>query len=193
MSETFWLTGDEAADELLAHDDNALLLGMALDQQIPMEKAFAGPAVIAERMGGRLDVAAIAAMPDADFVQLCAQRPAVHRFPGSMGARLHQLCTVLTDEYDADARQVWAEGDGMQVLARIKKLPGFGDQKAKIMLALLGKRRGYPIDGWASAAGDYGDDQYRSVADITDADSLARVRETKKAAKAAARAAKEGV
>lgn len=187
----FWLTGDEAADDLLADDDNALLVGMCLDQQIPMEKAFAGPAVIAERMGGRFDVAAIAAMPEEEFVALCAQRPAVHRFPGSMGARVHQLCSVLVDEYDGSASHLWRDGDGATVLRRLKALPGFGDQKARIFLAVLGKRRKLPLQGWQAAAGDYADDQYRSVADIDGPESLLRVRETKKAAKAAARAAKE--
>ncbi|MEL4505762.1 HhH-GPD-type base excision DNA repair protein [Luteococcus sp. H138] len=185
---TSHLTGDPAADALLASNDDALLIGMCLDQQIPMEKAFSGPAVIAERLGGTLDVAAIAAMDEVDFVALCAQKPAVHRFPGSMGARVHQLCTVLTEEYDASAAQVWADGDGPTVLKRLKKLPGFGDQKARIFLALLGKRRGLAADGWREAAGDYGLDGYRSVADITDEASLQKVRETKKAAKAAARA-----
>ena len=188
---TSYLTGDAAADELLATDDNALLAGMCLDQQIPMEKAFAGPAVIAERMGGRFDVEAIAAMDEADFVALCARRPAVHRFPGSMGARLHQLCTVLAEQYDGRANQLWAEGDGRQVLARLKQLPGFGDQKARIFLALLGKRRGLQAEGWQQAAGEYGQDGYRSVADITDEAALLKVRETKKAVKAAARAARQ--
>lgn len=187
----FYLTGDPAADDLLATNDDALLLGMCLDQQIPMEKAFSGPAVIAERMGGSVDVAAIAAMPEEDFVEVCARKPAVHRFPGSMGARVHQLCTVLVDEYDGRAAAVWEQGGGPQVLKRLKKLPGFGDQKARIFLALLGKRRGLTAEGWREAAGDYGLDGFRSVADITDAESLLCVRETKKAAKSLARQAKQ--
>lgn len=187
----FYLTGDPAADDLLATNDDALLLGMCLDQQIPMEKAFSGPAVIAERMGGSVDVAAIAAMPEEDFVEVCARKPAVHRFPGSMGARVHQLCTVLVDEYDGRAAAVWEQGGGPQVLKRLKKLPGFGDQKARIFLALLGKRRGLTAEGWREAAGDYGLDGFRSVADITDAQSLLRVRETKKAAKSLARQTKQ--
>lgn len=188
----FHLTGDADADALLEHDDNALLAGMCLDQQIPMEKAFGGPRVIADRMGGSFDVRAIAAMAEGDFVELCAQKPAVHRFPGSMGARLHQLCTVLVDEYDAQASKIWDEGSGAQVLKRLKSLPGFGDQKAKIFLAVLGKRRGLQADGWREAAGDYGLDGHRSVADITDEASLLAVRETKKAAKAVAKVAKGG-
>ncbi|WP_420175059.1 HhH-GPD-type base excision DNA repair protein [Luteococcus sp. OSA5] len=189
---SFHLTGDANADELLATDDNALLAGMCLDQQIPMEKAFAGPSVIAERMRGQFDVLAIAAMPQEEFVDLCAAKPAVHRFPGSMGARLHQLCQVLAEEYQGDASRLWADGDGAEILRRLKKLPGFGDQKARIFLALLGKRRGLDAAGWREAAGEYGQDGYRSVADITDAESLQKVRETKKAAKAAARQAEEG-
>ncbi|MGO4958310.1 HhH-GPD-type base excision DNA repair protein [Luteococcus sp. Sow4_B9] len=183
----FHLTGDPEADSLLARDDNALLAGMCLDQQIPMEKAFSGPAVIARRMGGQFDVSAIAALPVDDFVAICAQKPAVHRFPGSMGKRLHQLCVVLVDEYDGQASEIWGSGTGREVLARVEKLPGFGEQKARIFLALLGKRRGLEAPGWREAAGDYGQDGYRSVADIVDADSLRLVREAKKAAKAATR------
>lgn len=186
---SFHLTGDESADALLASDDNALLAGMCLDQQIPMEKAFAGPAVIAERMQGRFDVEAIARMDEGDFVELCARKPAVHRFPGSMDARLYQLCTVLVEDYDGQAANLWGDGDGKQVLARLKKLPGFGDQKARIFLALLGKRRGLEAKGWQQAAGEYGEPGFRSVADITDEQSLLKVRESKKAVKAQAKAA----
>ncbi len=186
---TFWLTGDPAADELLGSDDNALLLGMVLDQQVPMEKAFAGPAVIAERMGGRLDVAAIAAMDEDAFVSLCAERPAIHRFPGSMGKRVHQVCQVLVDDFDADARRVWQHAaTGDDVKRAIAALPGFGDQKASIFTAVLAKRRGVRPPGWAEAAGAYGEpDCFRSVADVVDEESLAKVRATKRAAKAAAK------
>jgi uncharacterized HhH-GPD family protein len=191
MTTSFWLTGDPAADALLAADDNALLLGMVLDQQVPMEKAFAGPAVIAERMGGRLDVAAIAAMEEEQFVALCAERPAIHRFPGSMGKRVHQVCQVLVEEFDAEASHVWRDAStGEQVKQAIAALPGFGEQKAAIFTAVLAKRRGVRPAGWAEAAGAYGEpDSFRSVADVVDEDSLAKVRATKKAAKAEARAA----
>jgi len=185
------LTGEHEADALLSRDDNALLIGMVLDQQVPMEKAFSGPAVIAARMGGRLDVAAVAAMPEDDFVTLCAQRPAIHRFPGSMGKRVHQLCRALVEQYDASAASVWASAaTGQDLKAAVAGLPGFGDQKAAIFTALLGKQRGITPPGWREAAGPYGEDGvFRSVADVVDPDSLAKVRESKRAAKAAARAA----
>ncbi|WP_375424953.1 HhH-GPD-type base excision DNA repair protein [uncultured Friedmanniella sp.] len=187
---SFWLTGDPAADALLADDDNALLLGMVLDQQVPMEKAFAGPAVIAERMGGRLDVAAIAATPEEEFVALCAERPAIHRFPGSMGLRVHQVCRVLVEDFDGQAGLVWRDATtGAEVKRAIAALPGFGQQKAAIFTAVLAKRRGVRPPGWAEAAGPYGEPGcFRSVADVVDAESLAKVRATKRAAKAEAKA-----
>lgn len=185
-----WITGDPAADALLAADDNALLIGMVLDQQVPMEKAFAGPAVIAERMGGHLDVAAIAAMGEEEFVTLCAQRPAVHRFPGSMGLRIYQVCQVLVADFDGQAANVWRDATtGAQVKQALTALPGFGEQKAAIFTAVLGKRRGVRPTGWAEAAGAYGEpDCFRSVADVVDEESLTKVRATKRAAKAAVKA-----
>lgn len=185
-----WLTGDAASDRLLSTDANALLLGMTLDQQVPMEKAFSGPAVIAQRMGGSLDVAKIAAMDTEEFVALCSERPAIHRFPGSMGKRVQQVCRALVDDYDGDAENIWAGvSDGATVLKRLKALPGFGEQKGKIFLALLGKQWGITPSGWQRAAGDYGKDGFRSVADVTDNGSLQKVRETKKQVKAAAKKA----
>lgn len=184
-----YLTGDPGADALLASDPNALLLGMVLDQQVPMEKAFAGPAVIAERMGGRLDVREIAdADPDA-FAALCAQRPAVHRFPAAMAKRVQATCRVLADRYDGSAANVWADAtDGQDLLARIAALPGFGAAKAPIFVALLGKQYGVQLPGWREAAGIYGEaGSHRSVADVVDRPSLELVRAAKKAAKAAAR------
>ncbi|MVA75831.1 Fe-S cluster assembly protein HesB [Auraticoccus sp. F435] len=186
-----WLTGDPEADALLSRDLNALLIGMTLDQQIPMEKAFSGPAVIARRMGGRLDVAAIAQLPVEDFVALCSERPAVHRFPGSMGARVHQVCQALVRDWEGDARTlVETAPDGAELRRRIEALPGFGRQKASIFVALLGKQLGVAADGWQQAAGEYGQDGYRSVADVVDEASLQKVREHKKMVKAQAKAAR---
>ena len=180
------ITGDPVADALLAEDGNALLVGMILDQQVPMEKAFSGPAVIAERMGGRFDVAAIATMDEDDFVALCAQRPAVHRFPGSMGKRVHQACRVLVEQYDGRAQNLWQQAaTGEELHAALVKLPGFGAQKARIFLALLAKQYGVAPPGWREAAGPYGEEgAFRSVADVVDAKSMAKVRQTKRAAKA---------
>lgn len=180
------LTGDAAADALLSRDANALLIGMVLDQQVTMEKAFAGPSVIAQRMGGAFDVAAIAAMSEEEFTVICSQRPAVHRFPGAMAKRVQQVCRVLVEEYDADANRVWGSATtGAEVKSALAALPGLGDQKASIFTALLGKQRGVTPPGWREAAGAYGDDGvFSSVADVVDQESLLKVRETKKAVKA---------
>ncbi len=186
---TLWITGDDRADELLSTDPNALLLGMVLDQQDRMEKAFAGPALIAERMGGTLDVAAIAEADADDFVAVCAGPPAVHRFPKAMAKRIQEVCRVLVDRYDGDASRLWADApDGAAVRRAVASLPGFGAQKASIFTALLGKQYGLDVPGWREAAGDYGTDGFRSVADVTDAASLDKVRTTKREAKQAAKA-----
>lgn len=192
MGDSLWLTGDDEADRLLAADPLALLIGMLLDQQVAMETAFAGPAKIADRMG-ELSAEGIATANPDEFATLCATPPAVHRFPGSMAGRIQALCQVLVSEYDGDAAAVWSRDDptGTQILRRLKALPGFGDQKAKIFLALLGKQRGVQAPGWREAAGDYGEEgARRSIADVRDAESLLEVRATKKAAKAAAKAVK---
>jgi uncharacterized HhH-GPD family protein len=185
------LTGDPEADQLLTDDDNALLIGMVLDQQVPMEKAFSGPWVIAQRMGGSFDVAKIAAMTEDDFVALCSERPAIHRFPAAMAKRIHQVCQVVTDKYDGQAANLWNQArSGDEVKANLAGLPGFGADKAAIFTAVLGKQRGVTPEGWRTAAGYYGEPgTYRSVADIVDDDSLQKVRETKRSVKAAKKAA----
>ena len=186
------ITGDTAADELLTDNPLALLVGMLLDQQVPMETAFAGPLKIEQRTGAA-DAAAIAGMDPDAFLEAFKQTPAVHRFPGSMAARVQTLCQTLVDEWGGNAAALWTDGDpdGAEVLKRLKKLPGFGEQKAKIFLALLGKQYGFTGAGWREAAGDYGTDgSYRSVADIVSPESLTLVRENKRAMKAAAKAGK---
>nr|WP_305093566.1 HhH-GPD-type base excision DNA repair protein [Prescottella sp. R16] len=165
---------------------------MYTSQQVPMETAFAGPKKLHDRLGG-LDVHAIAATNPDDFVAVCAQPPAVHRFPKSMGGRIQALCGYLVDHYDGDTAAIWTSGEpsGKEVLKRLKALPGYGDQKARIFLALLGKQIGVRPDGWREAAGAYGDDgSRRSIADVVDRQSLLEVREFKQAAKAAAKAGK---
>ncbi len=186
-----YLTGNADADALLAADPNALLIGMVLDQQVPMEKAFSGPAVIAQRMGGGFDVRAIADADPEAFGALCSERPAVHRFPGAMAKRVQSTCRVLVDRYDGDAANLWAGvSAGDELRDRIAALPGFGAQKAAIFVALLGKQYGVQPDGWREAAGAYGEQgSHRSVADVVDDASLQKVRATKKAAKMAARQA----
>jgi uncharacterized HhH-GPD family protein len=188
---TLHITGDPAADELLTTDPLALLIGMLLDQQVPMETAFAGPEKIRDRVG-TLDPAAIAGEDSDAFAGVFSQTPAVHRFPGSMAARVQALCAAIVDDWSGDASALWTRGepDGPEVLRRLKALPGFGEQKAKIFLALLGKQYGFTGDGWRDASAPYGEDgSFRSVADITSADSLTKVRAFKKAAKAAAKKA----
>ena len=189
-ADRMYLTNSDEANLLLASDPNALLLGMVLDQQVPMEKAFAGPAVIAERMGGTLDVAAIAAADPEEFAALSSRPPAIHRFPASMAERIQGVCRVLRAEYDGSAANIWATGTASEVLDRLKALPGFGPQKAAIFLALLGKQYGATPQGWRKAAGDYGRaGTFVSVADVRDPDSLAKVREAKRAAKQAGKQA----
>jgi uncharacterized HhH-GPD family protein len=184
------LVQEPAADALLSENPMALLVGMLLDQQFPMEAAFAGPRKIADRIGD-VDAALIAGYDPDKFIALCSETPAIHRFPGSMAKRVQALAQVVVDEYGGDAAAIWTEGDpdGREVLLRIKRLPGFGDQKARIFLALLGKQYGFTGAGWREAAGDYGPDgTFKSVADVRDQESLDKVRSYKKAAKQAAKA-----
>ncbi|UFT00201.1 HhH-GPD-type base excision DNA repair protein [Nocardia huaxiensis] len=190
VSRTLCIAQEPDADELLSSDDFALLVGMALDQQFPMEHAFRGPWKIAERMGG-FDIRKIADADPEAFEELAATPPAIHRYGRSMGRRVQELARYIVDNYDGETAGLWTKGDpdGKEVLKRLKALPGFGDQKARIFLALLGKQRGLTAKGWREAAGAYGEENSRrSVADVTDAESLTQVREFKKQAKAAAKA-----
>jgi uncharacterized HhH-GPD family protein len=189
MARRLRLTGDPEADALLSNDPFALLTGMLLDQQISMETAFIGPRKIAERMDG-FDVRRIAESDLDEFVELCVAKPAIHRYGGVMARRVHALAQHIVENYDGKTERMWKAGkpDGQEVLNRLKALPGFGDQKARIFLALLGKQRGVQPEGWRAAAGAYGDDgSHRSIADVTSAETLAEVRAFKKAAKAAAK------
>jgi uncharacterized HhH-GPD family protein len=184
------ITGDPAADQLLSKDPFALLLGMLLDQQVTMESAFAGPEKIRTRIGS-MAPAAIAEYDPAGFVEMFKERPAVHRFPGSMAGRVQALAATVQHEWNGDATAIWTQDDpdGQEVLRRLKGLPGFGEQKAKIFLALLGKQGGLQAQGWREAAGPYGQESaFLSVADIVDPESLRKVRASKQAAKAAAKA-----
>ncbi|HWE90425.1 MAG TPA: HhH-GPD-type base excision DNA repair protein [Pseudonocardiaceae bacterium] len=189
MKSRLHLVGDAAADQLLADDPLALLVGMLLDQQVTIETAFAGPKKIADRMDG-LSVERIATADPDEFAKLCATPPAIHRFPGSMAKRIQALCAFLLEHYDGEADGVWRQGGptGAELLKRLKALPGFGEQKARIFLALLGKQLDVRPRGWREAAGDFGvAGSYCSVADIVDKPSLDTVRAHKKAAKAAAK------
>ncbi|MFD9422592.1 MULTISPECIES: HhH-GPD-type base excision DNA repair protein [unclassified Streptomyces] len=181
------------ADELLGRSPLAALVGMLLDQQVPMEWAFTGPFTLAERMGGDdLDAGEIAAYDPEAFTELFTAKPALHRYPGSMAKRVQQLCQFLVAEYGGEASAVWTDAKtGDELLERLNALPGFGTQKAQIFLALLGKQFGVRPTGWRAAAGPYGEaGSHHSVADITGPDSLAQVRAHKQEAKAAANTAK---
>ncbi|MBN9142243.1 MAG: Fe-S cluster assembly protein HesB [Micrococcales bacterium] len=187
---TLHLTGEPDADRLLSESPLALLIGMLLDQQVPMETAFAGPEKLRVRMGGTLDARTIADADPEAMAELFKESPAIHRFPGSMAARVQTLCRTIVDDWHGDASAIWTEGEpsGAEVLKRLKALPGFGDQKARIFLALLGKQYGLDAEGWEQAAGDYAQPgSFRSVADIVDHESLLTVRAHKKAMKAAAK------
>ena len=201
MTVKLWLAQESEADELLAENPFALLVGMVLDQQIPLERAFAGPKTIADRMarsqrvdlGGRivLDAAQVADYDPEKFAALCSEKPAIHRFPGSMAKRIQTLAQIVVDDYDGDATALWTAGDpdGPELLRRLKGLPGFGEQKARIFLALLGKQYAVTPKGWRAAAGDFGKaGTHISVADIADARSLDKVRSYKKEMKAAKKA-----
>jgi uncharacterized HhH-GPD family protein len=186
---TLRLSGNPDADALLSQDPLALLIGMVLDQQVPLEWAFAGPAELRRRLDRDLDAREIASMDPEALAALFSARPALHRYPGSMAARVLELCRLLVEKYDGKAEKVWqGVTSGSELLSRVRELPGFGEQKAKIFVALLGKQLGVRPKGWRKAAGPFGGRaSYRSVADIVDADSLARVRAYKQGLKAAAK------
>ena len=189
---TLRIAQDDAADELLSRDPLALLLGMMLDQQFPMERAFAGPRLLADRLG--VDTLSAADLAEADPEQLGTVfrgPPAVHRYPGSMAGRAQAVCRLLVERYDGRAEGLWADvPDGATLLERVGQLPGFGAQKARILVALLGKQYGVTPPGWREAAGDYGQEgSRRSVADVTGPESLAEVRAVKQEAKRAAKTA----
>ncbi|WP_019931839.1 HhH-GPD-type base excision DNA repair protein [Nocardia sp. BMG111209] len=189
VSRMLCLAQEPEADKLLSTNDFALLTGMLLDQQFPMEHAFRGPQKIAERMDG-FDLRRIAEADPEGFEELGATPPAIHRYGRSMARRVQELARYVVDNYDGVVSRLWTDGDpdGKEVLRRLRALPGFGDQKARIFLALLGKQRGVQPAGWREVAGAYGDEgSTRSVADVVDAESLAQVRAFKKQAKAAAK------
>jgi len=185
------LAQDPEADRLLTDSPLALLIGMVLDQQIPLEWAFTGPLTLTRRLGRDLDATDLAERDPEELAKVFATPPALHRFPGSMAGRVQELCRVIRDDYDGDAARAWAGADdGKELMRRIEALPGFGKQKAKIFLALLGKQLGVQPKGWRQVAGEFGEAKsFRSVADITDPKSRDKVRAYKKQMKAQAKAA----
>jgi uncharacterized HhH-GPD family protein len=179
------ITGDAEADRLLVDNSLALLIGMLLDQQVPMGWAFRGPLTLQERLGGSLDAETIAAMGPDKIEAIFRDKPAMHRYPGSMGKRTHALCAYVVEHYDGDASAIWRDApSGQEIYRRLRELPGYGEEKSKIFLAILGKRLGQAAPGWEEAAAPFSDDTPRSVADVDSSETLARVREFKKARKA---------
>ena len=188
MMGTLAVTGDDAADHLVNTDPLALLTGMLLDQQIPMEKAFHSPYDLQERLGHPLDAQRIAEMDEERLLELFRQRPALHRFPGSMGKRVQAMCAHLVEHHDGRAESVWADAaDGADLLRRLRAIPGYGDEKARIFVALLAKRMGVRPAGWEEAAGPFADATPRSVADIDSREAFATVRKWKQEQKAKGR------
>jgi uncharacterized HhH-GPD family protein len=182
------ITGDHDADALLETDPLALVVGMLLDQQVSMETAFLGPSKLKARLGETFDAASIAAMDPDEFIEVCREKPAIHRFPKAMGARIHDLCRVVVADYDGDPSHIWkGVRSGTVLHERLSALPGFGEEKTKIFIALLAKRLGVAPKGWQEVAAPFSDDVPRSIADVGSPDTLAQVREWKRAQKAAGR------
>lgn len=191
MGAMLCLAQNPDADALLSSDPLALLIGMVLDQQIPLEWAFTGPFTLTQRLGRSLDAADLAERDPEALAKVFATPPAIHRFPGSMAGRVQQLCRMIVTDYDGNPEQIWSGvADGVELRKRIEGLPGFGKHKAKIFVALLGKQYGVQPANWREAAGEFGEQgSLRSVADIVDGTSLINVRAYKKQMKAAAKAA----
>ena len=185
MPGTLYITGNEESDALLNDDGTALLIGMLLDQQVPMEWAFRGPYNLERRLGVPLDATTLAALGEEKVEELFREKPALHRYPGSMAKRAHALATHIVENYDGDTAAIWTTAsDAGELFARLRALPGFGDDKAKIFLAVLGKRLGVAPEGWEEYAKPFSDAQPRSVADIDSPEALKRVRAFKQEQKA---------
>ncbi len=183
MTESLNWTGDAAADRLLASDPLALLIGMLLDQQFPMERAFAGPHILRTRLGRNLDAADLAEVPEDELVEVFRGPPAIHRYPASMAKRTQSLARMIVEEYDGEASRVWeGAADGKDLYTRLRALPGYGDAKARIFVGILGKRLGVTPPGWEAEAADWA-----SIADVATFDDIAELREAKRLAKEAAK------
>jgi uncharacterized HhH-GPD family protein len=187
---TLSLPIEDAANELLSRSPLALLTAMLLDQQVPLEKAFSSPYQLALRLGHEPTAEELAGYDPGALAAIFSERPALHRFPKAMAARVQELARIIADRYDGDAARVWTTAaSGAELAARLIELPGFGEYKARITMALLGKQLGVRPEGWREAAGWFGEEgSHYSVADITDEASLAAVRAHKKQLKAAAKA-----
>jgi len=189
------LTGNDEADALLATDPLALVIGMVLDQQIPLERAFRSPFDLKERLGGSLDAGAIASMDPEALAEIFGAKPALHRFPSSMARRVQDVCRLIMDTYDGDAAAIWTSAaNGKELLAHVKALPGFGVQKARIFIALLGKQMGLHTPGWQQVSTPFSrPGTFQSVADIDSPAALTKVRQFKQQMKAEAKAKASGI
>jgi uncharacterized HhH-GPD family protein len=184
---TLYITGNPASDKLLNSNGTALLIGMLLDQQVPMEWAFNGAHTLKQRLG-HLDPRKIARMDPDEFLTVCLEKPAIHRFPKAMAQRIQGMCQIIATDYGNKGENIWSDVTDASVLfERLRKLPGYGEEKAQIFIALLGKRFGVTPNGWKKAAGVFSDSNPRTVADITSPETLLKVRAWKKAEKAADR------
>ncbi len=179
MEGTLAITGREESDRLLNSDPTALLIGMLLDQQVPMEWAFSGPLTLSRRLG-HLDPPRIAAMDVDEFVAICCDKPAIHRFPAAMGRRIHAMCQAISTDYSGDSEAIWRDAaNAAELVARLRRLPGFGEEKTMIFIALLAKRFGVAPPGWEEVAGPFADDQPRTAADVDSPQALQAVRSWK--------------
>jgi uncharacterized HhH-GPD family protein len=193
MAAHLHLSQDAEADRFISENPLALLIGLVLDQQVPLERAFTAPRDLRDRLGGHLDATEIASMDPDKLSELFSRRPALHRFPGANAKRVQELCRIIVDDYDGRPEAIWEDASsGAELFARLKALPGFGVHKARIFVGFLGKQLGVQPAGWREAASGFGDEgTYLSIADIVDTESLGRVRAHKKQMKAAAAAAKQ--
>ncbi|MEO6987711.1 MAG: HhH-GPD-type base excision DNA repair protein [Aquihabitans sp.] len=189
---SFPVTDDPDADALLVSDPLALVIGMVLDQQVPMEWAFRSPNTLKTRLGERFTAEAIAAMDPEDLVEVFCEKPALHRYPAAMARRIHDLCIIVVEQYDGDPARIWkGVRSGESLFERVSALPGFGTEKSQIFVALLAKRFHRAPTGWEAVAGAFADDEPRSVADISSREAFAEVRAWKKAQKAAKKSKSE--
>ena len=189
---SFPITNDDDANAFLVADPLALVLGMLLDQQVPMEWAFRAPFTLSQRLGERFNPTDIAAMDPEDLVAVFCEKPALHRYPAAMGRRAHAVCAHIVNHHNGDAAKIWkGVRSGEQLYGRVLALPGFGEEKAKIFVALLAKRFHKAPPGWEQAAGAFSDSQLRSVADVSSKERFNEVRAWKKAQKAAKKSKSE--
>ena len=173
-------TGNDEADELIAREPLALLIGFVLDQQVPLQKAFSSPLELKKRLGGQLDADDIAGRDPGELEEIFRAKPALHRYPATMAHRTQDLCAAIASEYDGDAERVWAEAqNGADLRRRLLDLPGIGDMKVRSLIAILGNRFGFKPPGWEEVA-----PKHPTLGDVDSPEALARYQDAKRAYKA---------